>query len=162
MAQCSIKHIIIDCSCVNYIDTQGVNSILQLYDAFKEIGVGFYLSYCKRNHLISLHATNISHYCYSNQIFLFAATVIKSFRKVSLQEKFDFDFIFATTHDAVMFLTSKNMSVSSVENEAHNRIQLEDDQTDPDRAEFEYATYPHLTYKNREDTYDSGKLNDFF
>jgi anti-anti-sigma regulatory factor len=43
------RHIILDCSCVNYIDTQGVNAIVQLYENFKEIGVALYLSYCKRN-----------------------------------------------------------------------------------------------------------------
>ena len=44
----SIKHIIIDCSCINYIDSQGVSAILQLYESYKEIGISMYLTYCKR------------------------------------------------------------------------------------------------------------------
>ena len=32
LSKISLKNIIIDCSCVNYIDTQGVNAILQVID----------------------------------------------------------------------------------------------------------------------------------
>ena len=46
-----IKHIIIDLSCVNYIDSQGVTSILQLYESYKELGINLHLSHCKRKFL---------------------------------------------------------------------------------------------------------------
>lgn len=75
------KHIILDCSCMNYMDSQGVSTILQIHEMFKEFGVNLYLSYCKQS-------------------------LIKSFKKNSFQNGFDFDHIFLTTHDAVLYILS--------------------------------------------------------
>lgn len=43
-----LKNVIIDFSCVNYVDSQGVNAILQLHEIYQEIGVKIHLTYCKR------------------------------------------------------------------------------------------------------------------
>ena len=42
-----IRNIILDCSCVNYIDSQGVQAIQGLYENYKELDVSLNLSYCK-------------------------------------------------------------------------------------------------------------------
>ena len=42
-----IKDIILDCSCINYIDSQGIEAIQWLYENYKKIGISIHLSYCK-------------------------------------------------------------------------------------------------------------------
>lgn len=76
------QYIVLDCSCMNYIDSQGVDCILKLYESFKEIGVNLYLSYCKQ-------------------------AIIKAFKKNSLQEGFDFDRIFVSTQEAILYILSQ-------------------------------------------------------
>ena len=49
-----VKDIVIDFSCINYVDSMGVNAIIQLNECFKEIGVTLNLTYCKSNNLSSL------------------------------------------------------------------------------------------------------------
>ncbi len=44
-----IKDIVIDFSCINYVDSMGVGAIIQLNECFKEIGVTLNLTYCKSN-----------------------------------------------------------------------------------------------------------------
>ena len=43
-----IKNIILDCSCINNIDTQGATAFVQLSESFNEIGIKLHLSFCKR------------------------------------------------------------------------------------------------------------------
>ena len=69
LSQIEIKYVILDLSCVNYVDSQGVKAILnvrtcssknisnhfvkifliffKLYESFKEVDVAIYFSYCK-------------------------------------------------------------------------------------------------------------------
>ncbi len=42
-----LKHIVLDCSCINYVDSQGVQAIQWLYENYKEIDISLQLSYCK-------------------------------------------------------------------------------------------------------------------
>ena len=89
-----------------------------------------------------------------------------------MQEKLDFDFIFATTHDAIRKIAgfyssasvntiSEQQQQANQEKEQPQQVQI-DIQIEPEpsgrfeKSELEYITYPHLTYKNRENTYDSG------
>lgn len=101
------------------------------------------------------------------------ATVIKSFKKLSIQDKLDFDFIFATTHDAIRKLAGfySSSSIQTISEQQANQEKEQqpqqqvriDIQVEPEaiparfeKTELEITTYPHLTYKNRENTYDSG------
>ena len=43
-----LKHIILDSSCINYVDAQGIQAIMWLYEQYKLINVSVYLSYPKR------------------------------------------------------------------------------------------------------------------
>ncbi len=47
-----VKDIVIDFSCINYVDSMGVNAIIQLNECFKEIGVTLNLTYCKSNNFL--------------------------------------------------------------------------------------------------------------
>ena len=100
--------------------------------------------------------------------------MIKSFKKLSIQEKLDFDFIFATTHDAIRKLAGfySSPSIQTISEQQQEKEQQPpqqqvriDIQVEPEvaavparfeKTELEFTTYPHLTYKNRENTYDSG------
>lgn len=49
LQQIEIKHIILDASCINYVDSQGIQAILFLFEEFKSIDIAVHLSYTKRN-----------------------------------------------------------------------------------------------------------------
>jgi anti-anti-sigma regulatory factor len=42
-----ITNIILDCSCINYLDSQGVHAIETLYDNYKEMNISLSISFCK-------------------------------------------------------------------------------------------------------------------
>jgi MFS superfamily sulfate permease-like transporter len=69
------KHIILDCSCINNIDTQGINGIAQLYEDFKEVDINLHLTFCK-------------------------PSILKSFQKSGFN--FSYEFVYPTTHDAII------------------------------------------------------------
>jgi hypothetical protein len=46
----TIKHIILDFSCINLIDTMGVDALVKLNQAYKEIGIELSLACCKSNY----------------------------------------------------------------------------------------------------------------
>jgi len=123
-----IKHIIIDCSCMNYIDSQGVNTILQvklfaifilsfnilinklnykLNDNYKQIGVSLYLSHCKRK---SFFKHNYLKNFLKN--FLNLESIIKSLKKFNFQEKLGFESIFLTTNDAVYKINNNEVNLA--------------------------------------------------
>ena len=43
----AIKNIILDCSCINHIDSQGVQAVEWLYDNYKEIDIQLNFTNCK-------------------------------------------------------------------------------------------------------------------
>lgn len=84
-----IKHIILDCSCINNIDSQGVNAFLTLYEIFSELDIALHLTFCK-------------------------PCVLKMFKKVKFEDKFNYEFIYPTTHDAVCSINfSRQVTIES-------------------------------------------------
>ena len=117
-----IKHIIIDCSCMNYIDSQGVNTILQvklfaifilsfnilinrlnykLNDNFKQIVNCKRKSFFKHNYLKNFLKN-----------FLNLESIIKSLKKFNFQEKLGFESIFLTTNDAVYKINNNEVNLA--------------------------------------------------
>ncbi|CAF1045955.1 unnamed protein product [Brachionus calyciflorus] len=91
-----IKDIILDFSCINFFDSMGVNAIVQLNEAFKELGVTIHLTYCKR-------------------------CVFRVFKKNSFQDKFDYDRIYPTNHDAVLsILRNRKSNIHLLSNNKRN------------------------------------------
>lgn len=117
LGKINIKHIILDCSCINYVDSQGIQAILWLYESFKDIGVEMHLSYCK------LAVTN-------------------SFKRFGLDKKFDFECLFSTTYEAILFIFRKDYPG----NEIVTADQLKDktEESDPE----DDANYPAHKYKS--------------
>jgi MFS superfamily sulfate permease-like transporter len=71
-----IKHIIIDFSCINFIDTQGIHEVLQLHSGYKEIGIELHMTYIKQ-------------------------AVLRKFKSDLNHDKLDYNLIYPTTVDAV-------------------------------------------------------------
>ena len=124
-----IKYIIIDCSCINYIDSQGVAAILQLYEAYKYFSIEFYLVYCKRK--LSFLFFVFFVLLYSSLFILFPkyiANVIKSFRKYIQEDKLDFNHLYKTINDALKHITNEIkrarnfQSGSEMEKRKHSRL----------------------------------------
>ncbi|CAF0955390.1 unnamed protein product [Brachionus calyciflorus] len=123
-----LKNIILDFSCVNYIDSQGVNSVIQLYEIYKEIGVKLHLTYCKQ-------------------------TVVKSFKKQSLPEKIELDFIYVSNDDAVTdILKSHNKQMLPIKNNGlFQNVRIND----------EDSSYPLSVYKTTRDSIEEDD-NEFY
>ncbi|RNA41964.1 solute carrier family 26 member 10-like [Brachionus plicatilis] len=102
MDEIKLKHIILDFSCVNYIDSQGVNAVIQLHEEYKEIGIILHLTYCKR-------------------------MAIRSFKKHLLPNKIDLDFIFATNDDAVrniLFPAKPMIKIEDSSNSIYQNVRM--------------------------------------
>jgi len=106
----NIKHIILDCSCINHCDSQGIQAVLWLFENYREINIQLHLSYCK-------------------------LAVTSSFKRSGLDEKFDFESIFSTTFEAVLYIFRKDYPGTALviddEKERREESDPEDDVKNP-------------------------------
>lgn len=111
-----VKHIILDCSCINYVDSQGIQAIQWLYENYKELDISLHLSYCK-------------------------LAVQSSFKKSGLNEKLDFECLFSTTFEAVLYIFRKDYPDSDIIVGNNEKDLTEESDPEDD------ANYPHSYYK---------------
>lgn len=78
-----IKHIILDCSPFNLMDSMGANAILQLHEAYSAININLHLACCK-------------------------PVVLKMFKKIQFDKKFNYNRIYPTIHDAILTIHDQN------------------------------------------------------
>jgi anti-anti-sigma regulatory factor len=85
-----IQHIILDFSCVNFIDPMGIDTLIKLKNNFKSINVTLHLTCCKR-------------------------CIFEAFDSHSSKDLFDYENIYPTNHDAVslILLRKKNSTRSN-------------------------------------------------
>lgn len=112
-----IKHIILDCSCINYVDQQGIQAIEWIYENYKEINIAIHLSYCK-------------------------LAVRSLFKKSGLHEKLDTDCIFSTTFEAILCIfkndyPDREIVTADVDEKRVEGSDPEDDATTP----YSYKAY---------------------
>ena len=95
-----LKHIILDASCINYVDCMGIMAIMWLSDQYKKIGIAIYLSYPKRmNNLFYLSIIYFFFRLFKMEIFEFLVAVRSSLKKFKV--KYDPEFFF---FKAVLFV----------------------------------------------------------
>lgn len=119
------KHIILDCSCINYVDSQGIQGILWLYENYKEIDIAFHLSYCK-----------------------LAVTTL--FKKSGHEERFDFDAFFSTTFEAVRYIFRKDYPGNEMITDVDGKERAEE--SDPEDDFIKHDKY-YKNYRNDEDEF---------
>jgi len=114
-----IKHVILDCSCINYVDSQGIQSILWLYENYRDIDIAFHLSYCK-------------------------LAVTSSFKKFGLfNNKFEHD-VFSTTFDAVLHIFRTDYPETELivdEDNKENRAEASDPEDDAHFSQPYYKSF---------------------
>ncbi len=56
-----LKYLVLDMSCINFIDAQGIQAFVWIYEHYKLIGVSVYFSYAKRNNF-TIFFINFRHF----------------------------------------------------------------------------------------------------
>jgi MFS superfamily sulfate permease-like transporter len=96
-----IKDLILDLSCINFIDSMGSEAILRLNQMFKKIGIQLHLTHIKGN-------------------------IFRDLKRYSFIDKFDYRFIYPTNHDAVCTIlnqksaTQITTTTTTIQNEMLN------------------------------------------
>ena len=93
-----ITNIILDCSCINYLDSQGVHAIETLYDSYKEMNISLSISFCKSKQFLKW----FNYLFISNWLFLFKVSIKNLFKKVGVKDSFSDVVFYPSTFDAVM------------------------------------------------------------
>lgn len=91
-------------------------------------------------------------------MFKFKETVIKSFRKQALQEKFDFGLIYPSNDDAVREILKNQNQLHMIEAGSDNKVESFQN-VRLNEGEDDSAVYPPNVYKNRRDSLEE---NDFY
>lgn len=90
-----IKHVIIDCSCINFVDSQGIHEIFQLTEAYKEIGIQLHMTYMK-------------------------LTILRKFKLDLNHTKLDYNFMYPSTVDAVHHILKSIQVEEDFQNSNHH------------------------------------------
>jgi len=83
-----IKDLILDLSCINFIDSMGCEAILRLNQMFRKCGVQLHLTHIKGN-------------------------IFRDLKRYAFIDKFDYSFIYPTNHDAVCTILNRTTKLTS-------------------------------------------------